>query len=89
MSWTAYSVCKCESSSTADKRTQPYLDASVGNSGKQPYTTSGLAITHTLSETSPPVFYSFRALSIRPSGLFQQPQCLMTSSGPVITLRKR
>ena len=30
----------------------------VANSGNQPYTISGLAITRTLSETSPSVFYS-------------------------------
>ena len=47
----------------------------VGNSGNQPYTTSGLAITRTLFTFC---ILLLRALSVRPCGLFQQLELLKT-----------
>ena len=48
-----------------------WLVLSVGNSGNQPYTTSGLAITPTLSEDFTSCILLLRASSVRPCGLFQ------------------
>ena len=45
---------------------------SVGNSGNQPYTTTGLATTRTLSETSPPVIYSLEHYLFGPVACFNR-----------------
>ena len=42
------------------------------NNGNQPYTTSGLAITRTLSVTSPPVFNSFEHYLFGPVACFNR-----------------